>query len=90
MVDVGASSIFDRPLAGCTSFRQETARIHSYETGSTVDPGVRAMVSCPVACCAVSLLISPDTWHLKDGTRIERRGVAALATSAGLLRCRAG
>lgn len=46
--------------------------LHSYETGSTVDgPGVRVMVfmsGCLLRCLYCH---NPDTWHLKDGTKIE-------------------
>ena len=46
--------------------------VHSYETGSTVDgPGVRVMLfmsGCFLRCLYCH---NPDTWHLKDGTRIE-------------------
>jgi pyruvate formate lyase activating enzyme len=45
--------------------------IHSYETGSTVDgPGIRItafMSGCLLRC---QYCHNPDTWHLKDGTRI--------------------
>jgi pyruvate formate lyase activating enzyme len=46
--------------------------VHSYETGSTVDgPGVRItlfMSGCLLRC---QYCHNPDTWHLKDGTRVE-------------------
>ena len=46
--------------------------VHSYETGSTVDgPGVRLMLfmsGCLLRCLYCH---NPDTWHIKDGTRIE-------------------
>src|SRR3954469_21957285 len=46
--------------------------VHSYETGSTVDgPGVRVMLfmsGCLLRCLYCH---NPDTWHLKDGTKIE-------------------
>ncbi len=46
--------------------------VHSYETGSTVDgPGIRIttfMSGCLLRC---QYCHNPDTWHLKDGTRIE-------------------
>jgi pyruvate formate lyase activating enzyme len=45
--------------------------VHSYETGSTVDgPGVRVMLfmsGCLLRCLYCH---NPDTWHLKDGTKI--------------------
>jgi pyruvate formate lyase activating enzyme len=46
--------------------------VHSYETGSTVDgPGVRLMLfmsGCFLRCLYCH---NPDTWDIKDGTRIE-------------------
>jgi pyruvate formate lyase activating enzyme len=45
--------------------------VHSYETGSRLDgPGVRVTLfvsGCPLRC---SYCHNPDTWHLKDGTRV--------------------
>lgn len=45
--------------------------LHSYETGSTLDgPGIRVTLfvsGCPLRCLYCH---NPDTWHLKDGTRV--------------------
>ena len=66
--------------------------IHSYETGSTVDgPGVRVMVfmsGCLLRCLYCH---NPDTWHLKDGTRIElAHAVRRLGDFAPALRAMGG
>src|ERR671910_2284764 len=61
--------------------------IHSYETGSTLDgPGIRVVVfmsGCLLRCLYCH---NPDTWHLKDGTRVpfERAKVALEAYAAPL------
>ncbi len=62
--------------------------IHSYETGSTVDgPGIRItafMSGCLLRC---QYCHNPDTWHLKDGTRIDLTdAIERLAQFAGPLR----
>jgi pyruvate formate lyase activating enzyme len=62
--------------------------IHSYETGSTVDgPGVRATVFMSGCLLRCQYCHNPDTWHLKDGTRIDLAHAAArLGEFAGPLR----
>ena len=46
--------------------------VHSYETGSTVDgPGVRVMLFMSGCYLRCQYCHNPDTWKLKDGTRIE-------------------
>lgn len=46
--------------------------LHSYETGSTVDgPGIRVVVFMSGCLLRCQFCHNPDTWHLKDGTRIE-------------------
>ena len=46
--------------------------IHSYETGSTVDgPGIRVTVFMSGCLLRCQYCHNPDTWHLKDGTRID-------------------
>jgi pyruvate formate lyase activating enzyme len=66
--------------------------IHSYETGSTVDgPGIRVTVftsGCLLRCLYCH---NPDTWHLKDGTRVSiERAEQALAGYASALRAMDG
>jgi pyruvate formate lyase activating enzyme len=79
MVDVGSRFDLrvrrspDAPDTAVFPGRETTfGWIHSYETGSTVDgPGVRIIVfmsGCLLRCLYCH---NPDTWHLKDGTRIE-------------------
>jgi pyruvate formate lyase activating enzyme len=62
--------------------------VHSYETGSRLDgPGFRVTLfvsGCPLRC---QYCHNPDTWHLKDGTRISlERVVARLGDFAPALR----
>jgi pyruvate formate lyase activating enzyme len=66
--------------------------VHSYETGSTVDgPGVRItlfMSGCLLRC---QYCHNPDTWHLKDGTRVElAQAIRRLAEFAPMLRAMDG
>jgi pyruvate formate lyase activating enzyme len=62
--------------------------IHSYETGSTVDgPGIRVTVFMSGCLLRCQYCHNPDTWHLKDGTRIDLAdAVTRLAQFAGPLR----
>ena len=66
--------------------------IHSYETGSTVDgPGVRVMVFMSGCLLRCQYCHNPDTWHLKDGTRIElAHAVRRLTDFAPALRAMGG
>jgi pyruvate formate lyase activating enzyme len=66
--------------------------VHSYETGSTVDgPGVRItlfMSGCLLRC---QYCHNPDTWHLKDGTRVElAQAIRRLGEFAPMLRAMSG
>jgi pyruvate formate lyase activating enzyme len=66
--------------------------VHSYETGSRLDgPGVRVTLfvsGCPLRC---QYCHNPDTWHLKDGTRVAlERVVARLGDFAPALRAMGG
>jgi pyruvate formate lyase activating enzyme len=46
--------------------------VHSYETGVTADgPGVRVVVFLSGCLLRCRYCHNPDTWHLKDGTKIE-------------------
>ena len=66
--------------------------IHSYETGSVLDgPGVRITVfmsGCLLRCLYCH---NPDTWHLRDGTRVTiERAEQALSGYAAPLRSMGG
>lgn len=73
--------------AGFNNPKGDFGWIHSYETGSTLDgPGIRVVVfmsGCLLRCLYCH---NPDTWHLKDGTRVpfERAKVALEAYAAPL------
>lgn len=83
----------DAPMASeFEDTRGDVGWIHSYETGSTVDgPGVRVTVfmsGCLLRCLYCH---NPDTWHLKDGTRVSfTRARQALASYAAPLRSLGG
>ena len=48
--------------------------VHSYETGSTVDgPGIRATVFMSGCFLRCQYCHNPDTWKMKDGTRVDLR-----------------
>jgi len=66
--------------------------VHSYETGSRVDgPGIRVTLfvsGCPLRC---QYCHNPDTWQLKDGTRVTlERVVSRLGDFAPALRAMGG
>jgi pyruvate formate lyase activating enzyme len=66
--------------------------VHSFETGSRLDgPGVRLTLfvsGCPLRC---QYCHNPDTWHLKDGTRVALEHVVArLGDFAPALRAMGG
>lgn len=62
--------------------------VHSYETGSTVDgPGIRITVFMSGCLLRCQYCHNPDTWHLKDGTRVElAKAIRRLEDFAGPLR----
>jgi pyruvate formate lyase activating enzyme len=62
--------------------------VHSYETGSTVDgPGIRTTVFMSGCLLRCQYCHNPDTWHLKDGSRIDlAQAVQRLKEFAGPLR----
>jgi pyruvate formate lyase activating enzyme len=71
--DLRAGKSPDAPEAADLSGGEaEYGWIHSYETGSTVDgPGIRVTVFMSGCLLRCQYCHNPDTWHLKDGTRID-------------------
>ena len=91
--DLRASRSPDAPDTASYEGREATyGWVHSYETGSTVDgPGIRItlfMSGCLLRCLFCH---NPDTWHLKDGTRVElAQAVRRLNDFAPMLRAMGG
>jgi pyruvate formate lyase activating enzyme len=99
MVDVGSryDLRFQRApqapeTAGFEGKENTVGWIHSYETGSTVDgPGVRVVVFMSGCLLRCQFCHNPDTWHLKDGTRIElQHAIRRLGDFAPALRAMGG
>jgi pyruvate formate lyase activating enzyme len=99
MVDVGSrydlrvAKSPDAPETGNFEGKEKNfGWIHSYETGSTVDgPGVRLIVFMSGCLLRCLFCHNPDTWHLKDGTRIElAHAVRRLGDFAPMLRAMGG
>jgi len=72
--------------------RGDVGWIHSYETGSTLDgPGIRVVVFMSGCLLRCKYCHNPDTWHLKDGTKIPfERAKTALQAYAAPLRAMDG
>ena len=91
--DLRASRSPDAPDTATYEGRAAThGWVHSYETGSTVDgPGIRItlfMSGCLLRC---QFCHNPDTWQLKDGTRVElAQAVRRLSDFAPMLRAMGG
>ena len=91
--DFRASRSPDAPdTAGYEGKEENYGWLHSYETGSTVDgPGIRITVfmsGCLLRCLYCH---NPDTWHLKDGTRVSlNHAIRRLADFAPMLRAMGG
>ena len=66
--------------------------VHSYETGSTVDgPGIRIVLFMSGCLLRCQYCHNPDTWHLKDGTRVElAQAIRRLGEFAPMLRAMGG
>ena len=91
--DLRATRSPEAPETADFEGRDETfGWVHSYETGSTVDgPGIRItlfMSGCLLRC---QYCHNPDTWHLKDGTRVElAQAIRRLGEFAPMLRAMGG
>ena len=100
MVEVGSRyDLRDQPLARRARHRGLRRARGDASAGSTpTRPAPRwtgracgSCSSCPAACCAASICHNPDTWHLKDGTRIElAHAVRRLGDFAPALRAMGG
>jgi pyruvate formate lyase activating enzyme len=91
--DLRAAKSPDAPETSSFEGHEETfGWIHSYETGSTVDgPGVRVIVFMSGCLLRCLFCHNPDTWHLKDGARIElAHAVRRLGDFAPMLRSMGG
>jgi pyruvate formate lyase activating enzyme len=87
--DLRAGKSPDAPdEAGFSGSEAQHGWIHSYETGSTVDgPGIRVTVFMSGCLLRCQYCHNPDTWHLKDGIRIDlAQAIARLKLFAGPLR----
>src|SRR6478609_4479361 len=78
--------------AGFNNPKGDFGWIHSYETGSTLDgPGIRVVVFMSGCLLRCKYCHNPDTWHLKDGTKISfERAKTALQAYAAPLRAMDG
>src|ERR1700733_4314216 len=77
--DLRAGKSPDAPDAGNFSGEESLSGwVHSYETGSTVDgPGIRITTFMSGGLLRCQYCHNPDTWHLKDGTRVELKDAIA-------------
>ena len=83
----------EAPETGSFEGKEDTAGwIHSYETGSTVDgPGIRIVLFMSGCLLRCQYCHNPDTWHLKDGTKIElAHAIRRLSDFAPALRAMGG
>jgi pyruvate formate lyase activating enzyme len=91
--DLRAGQAPDAPETdGFEGAEEAVGWVHSYETGSTVDgPGVRVMLFMSGCFLRCRFCHNPDTWKLKDGTRVElSHAIRRLGDFAPMLRAMGG
>ena len=91
--DLRAGKSPDAPDEGNFSGEESLSGwVHSYETGSTVDgPGIRITIFMSGCLLRCQYCHNPDTWHLKDGTRVDlAHAIKRLETFADPLRLMGG